>query len=299
MTSSAGDIVIKRDAELNVANGAAITVNSNNDVSLEDDDEDDSEDEPGTITAGKGNGANGILVQPGVATTISNGGTISVLEDFEPEDEDANSLADGAIASASNRYGIRVAGGGTVTGSIENSGAITVEGQNSGGIVVDSTLDGSIITSGTIRVIGENAVGVRTADVTGNIVLEGTTNVTGRGARALSVEGDVGGTIRIQGTVAQSTGFTYDDDGRTVYLSRFDLRLGAPAAAIEGNVAGGIIVAAPPADDDDDDDDEDNDGTDDGEEGTGTITAFGNGPALLIGSDENITIGRLPEASDG
>ncbi len=299
VTSSAGDIVIKRDAELNVANGAAITVNSNNDVSLEDDDEDDSEDEPGTITAGKGNGANGILVQPGVATTISNGGTISVLEDFEPEDEDANSLADGAIASASNRYGIRVAGGGTVTGSIENSGAITVEGQNSGGIVVDSTLDGSIITSGTIRVIGENAVGVRTADVTGNIVLEGTTNVTGRGARALSVEGDVGGTIRIQGTVAQSTGFTYDDDGRTVYLSRFDLRLGAPAAAIEGNVAGGIIVAAPPADDDDDDDDEDNDGTDDGEEGTGTITAFGNGPALLIGSDENITIGRLPEASDG
>jgi hypothetical protein len=207
-------------------------------------------------------------------------------------------LADGPIASASNRYGIRLAGGGTVTGSIENSGSITVEGLDSGGIVAESTLDGSLTQKGTIRVVGDNSYGVRTADVTGNIVMEGSTTVTGRNARALSVEGDVGGSIRIQGTVAHTTSFTYDDDS-TIYLSRFDLRVGAPAVAIEGNVAGGIIVAAPPVDRDSNDTDEDDDGVTDTSEATGAIAAYGNGPGMLIGSDEDVVIGALPAANGG
>lgn len=298
VTSSSGDIVIQKDAKLEVATGAAITVNSSNKVTVQDDDTDDSDDVEGRIVAGKGNGATAILVQPDVTTAISNSGSITVLEDFIPEDEDANGIADGALASATNRYGIRLAAGGTVTGSIENIGTITVEGLNSGGIVADSTLDGSLVQDGTIRVIGDNSVGVRTADVTGNIVMEGTTTVTGRGARALSVEGDVGGLIRIQGTVGQTTGFTYDDDS-TISLSRFDLRVGAPAVAIAGNVAGGIIVAAPPVDRDSNDTDEDDDGVTDTSEGTGAVSSYGNGPAMLIASDENITIGALPAANSG
>src|SRR3546814_12911323 len=86
--------------------------------------------------------------------------------------------------------------------------------------------------------------------------MEGTTTVTGAGASALDITGDVGGTVRLQGIVGQTTSFTYDDDS-TVYVSRFDLRLGAPAVSIAGNVDGGIVVAAPPADDDEDNDDED------------------------------------------
>lgn len=298
VTTTAGNIVVQKDAKLEVSTGAAVTVNSNSNVTVQDDDTSVSDDVEGRIVAGKGNGATGILVQPGVTTAISNAGTISVLEDFEPEDEDANGTADGSLAAASNRYGIRLAGGGTVTGSIGNSGSITVEGLDSGGIVAESTLDGSLTNTGTIRVVGDNSVGVRTADVTGNIVMEGTATVTGRGARALSVEGDVGGTIRIQGTVGQTTSFTYDDDS-TIYLSRFDLRLGAPAVAIEGNVAGGIVVAAPPVDRDSNDTDEDDDGVTDSSEGTGTVYSYGNGPAMLIGSDENIVVGALPAASGG
>lgn len=296
-TSSAGDITIAKDTELEVASGAAITVDSDNDVTIEDDDSDDSDDEPGQVTAGEGDGATGLLVEPGVTTTISNGGTVSVLEDFEPEDEDANGIADGSLASASDRYGIHVAAGGTVTGTIENTGTITVEGLNSGGIVVDSALDGSLVQDGTIRVVGDDSVGVRVADVTGDVVMEGTTTVTGAGARALDITGDVGGTVRLQGIVGQTTSFTYDDDS-TVYVSRFDLRLGAPAVSIAGNVDGGIVVAAPPADDDEDNDDEDGDGIDDSEEGTGSVYSFGNGPAMQIGGEEDIAIGTLA-ASDG
>lgn len=296
-TSSGGDIVIAKDAELKVSAGAAITVDNSGDVTVEDDDSDDSDDEPGQVTATGGDGATGISVQPGVTTTIANGGTISVLEDFEPADEDANTIADGALASASGRYGIHVAGGGSITGSITNTGTITVEGLDSGGIVVDSTLDGSLVQDGVIRVVGDDSVGVRTADVTGDVVMEGSTLVTGVRARALSVEGDVGGTVRIQGTVGQQTSFTYDDDGNTVYLSRFDLRLSTPAVAIEGNVAGGVIVAAPPADTDSSDTDEDDDGVTDSSEGTGNVYSYGNGPAILIASDENITIGTLPSAN--
>lgn len=294
VTSSAGDITISKDATLTVGTGAAVTVDSNNNVTIEADDEDDTDDADGQIVAGEGNGATGILVKPGVVTTIENGGIISVLEDFEPADEDGNGIADGPLASASERYGIHVEGGAAIAGTITNSGTITVEGLNSGGIVVESALDGSLVQDGTIRVVGDDSVGVRVSDVTGSIVMEGSTLVTGRGATALAVEGDVGGAIRIQGVVGQSTSFAYDDDS-SVSLSRFDLRLGAPAVSIAGNVAGGIIVAAQPVNDDDDDDDEDDDGVDDSEEGTGNVYSYGNGPAMLIASDEDITIGALAE----
>jgi hypothetical protein len=293
VTSTAGDIAIRTDAKLEVGAGTAITVDSNNDVAIDDDDDDDTEDEAGQIVTGDDDGATGILVKPGVTTMIANGGTISVLEDFEPADEDGDGIADSALASASNRYGIHVEGGGTVSGTIENTGTITVEGLNSGGIVVDSVFDGSLIQDGTVRVIGDYSVGVKTGAVTGDLVMEGSTLVTGRGATALSVEGDIGGSIRIQGIVGQSTSFAYDDDGSSVSLSRFDLRLGAPAVSIAGDVAGGIIVAAQPVNEDDNDDDEDNDGVDDDEEGTGNVYSYGNGPAIRIAGDDDITIGKL------
>lgn len=299
VTSTAGNVLIRTDAELNVASGPAITVNSNNTVVIENQDDDVDDDERGILTGGGGNGATGILIQPNVSTTITNNGAISVLESFEPEDEDENGIAEGPIASASERYGIRAAPGGTLTGTITNTGLIAVEGLNSGGIVLETALDGSLEQSGSVQVGGDNGIGVRTGNVSGNIVLEGATTVVGRGSRALSVEGDVGGSIRIQGSVGHATGFTYDDDGNTIYLSRFDQRRAAPAATIGGSVGGGIIIARPPSNDDDDNDDEDNDGVDDIDEGTGSITSFGNAPALQIAGGRDITIGRLPAANGG
>jgi len=71
---------------------------------------------------------------PARTTDISNAGTIQVIEAFTAIDADGNGIPEGPVAKGTNRYGIRVAPGGTATGSITNSSAITVDGLELGGI---------------------------------------------------------------------------------------------------------------------------------------------------------------------
>ena len=82
-TLSAGNILIKKDAELSVATGAAITVNSSNTVTVEDDDSDDSDDEPGQITAGKADGATGVLRRHIAEALIYRRATAGAQADFD------------------------------------------------------------------------------------------------------------------------------------------------------------------------------------------------------------------------
>lgn len=281
-TSSAGDVTITEDGSIVVTSGSAITVDSSNAVDLE-----------GALDmsdADNADGATGITVASGTTADIYTGedSTIEVYEDFVADDDDENSIADGEIASASNRYGIHVEG--DASGSITNEGSIEVEGLNSGGIVVEGTYTGDIYNTGSIEVIGDNAVGISTQNVNGNITVEGDVTVVGAGATALEVGGDVTGSVIVQGTVAQSYYYT-NDDGDSISLSRTALREGAAAVSIGGNVDGGIIIAAPPLDRDDDNDDEDGDGVDDSDEDTASIVSYGNGPAIQVGEDEDITIG--------
>ena len=282
VTSSAGDVTVTEDGSIVLTKGSAITVDSNDAVDLEG--ELDLDDADGA------DGASGITVAAGTSADIYTGedADISVLEDFVPEDEDSNSIADGEIASASNRYGIYVAG--DAAGSITNEGSIDVEGLDSGGIVLAGDYTGDIYNTGSITVVGDNALGISTQGVDGNLTVEGDVTVTGAGATALSVAGDVTGVVTVQGALAQSYYFT-NDDADTISLSRAALREGAATVSITGNVDGGIIIAAPPVDNDDDDDDEDNDGVDDDEEGTGSVVAYGNGAAIQIGGSQDITIG--------
>ncbi len=292
LTSIEGDIIITDGGIIAIDSGVGITVDSDNDVTIEGLDEDDSSVVVGEINVGDADDAIGILVQTGTNANISNVGTITVLEDFVSEDEDANAIADGPIASASNRYGIYVAGGGTASGSLDNSGIITVEGLNSGGIVVDSAYDGSIINTGTITVIGDNGYGMKVNDVSEDVTVRGNVQVAGEGSVAFSSQGDIDGALTFQGTVRQLSSYT-NDDGVTTALSRTDLRSGAAAVEIAGNVGGGILVAVAPDDDDDDNDDEDNDGIEDTLEGTGYIASTGNGPAMLVGGASDSVIGTV------
>lgn len=285
LTSTAGDITITKDGTIELASGAAITVNSDNDVT-----------NGGTIEIGDADGATAILVEDGRRADVVNSGTISITEDFVPDDDDANGIADGQIASASGRYGIRIGSG--VSGSLENSGTITVEGLDSFGIAVEGPYSGSILHTGTINMIGDNSTGLWLSDVDGDVTVEGSINVVGAGATAVNLTGDVSGTFTVQGALLQKRSYTNDDD-ETVSLSRAALRNGAPTVAVSGNIAGGILIAAPPADEDEDDDDEDNDGVADDKEGTGSITAFGTSPGLLIGGSDDIEIGRVTGDADG
>ncbi|MFC0204569.1 autotransporter outer membrane beta-barrel domain-containing protein [Novosphingobium soli] len=279
-TSAAGNVTVTTDGAITLPSGNAVTVDSDAAVTMN-----------GSIAMGGANGATGIRVTSGAATdiTIGEDATISVLEDYVLEDDDDDGIVTSGIASATGRYGVYVGEDGG-SGSILNEGAITVEGQNSGGIVLAGDWTGDVKSSGTIYAVGDDAVGIATRGVDGDVTVEGSVAVVGANASALTVAGDVTGAVTIQG--ALSRGYSYsDDDGGTQVLSRAALRSGTAVVSITGNVAGGIYVAAPPTNEDDDDTDEDDDGVADSDEGTGTIATYGNGPAIQIGGTSDITIG--------
>ncbi|KMS54435.1 hypothetical protein V474_20955 [Novosphingobium barchaimii LL02] len=280
-TSSAGNITVKSAGSIALPSGSGITVDSNSTAAMN-----------GTIEMGGASNTSAIAIASGTTSTVTVGddATISVLEDYVPDDDDADGIVTTDIASASKRYGIYSSG--DAAGTILNDGAITVEGQNSGGIVLGGNWTGNVTNSGSISVIGDNSVGLSTLGVDGNVTVNGTVSVVGYGSSAVAVNGDLTGALTIQGTVSKGYSYT-NDDGDTVVLSRAALRTGTAAVSVTGNVAGGIYIAAPPVDDDSGSDDIDGDGVDDSDEGSGVITVYGNGAALQIGGTSDITIGSV------
>ena len=268
VTSAAGAVTIAKGGTIKLGGGAAVTVDASKNVTVQAD---------GTLDMGANDGATGILVQPGTTSDISNAGTIQVVETFTAADTDGNGIPEGPIAKGTGRYGIRVAPGGTLTGSITNSGTITVDGLNSAGIAVDSALTGSLTNTGTIKVKGDNSVGIRTGAVTGSVNAGGTVAVVGAGTQALVVNGDVGGRVRINGSLSQSASYTADS-GATHTLPRSALSTGKAAVEINGNVAGGVIVTTAST-------------SGSTTETTGSVQSVGNSPAIQIGGANNITIG--------
>ncbi|WP_054530561.1 autotransporter outer membrane beta-barrel domain-containing protein [Erythrobacter sp. SG61-1L] len=280
-TSTAGDIAVNEDVVLDVSGTTPITIDSNSSVSIGED---------AVVEADDSDGRTAILVRDGTDFSIDNVGSIEVLEDFVPDDEDSNSIPDGPIAEATGRYGIHVQSGASSSGAIDNSGAITVEGLNSYGIAIDSNFTGDIDNSGTITVTGDYSTALFTQSVAGDIRLGGTITAVGEGAAGVDINGDVSGTVTIDGTINKARSYTTDDDD-TLTLSRSDLRVEAPAVSIEGNVEGGIIVANRPYDLSSTDEDEDDDGVDDDEETAGAIASYGASPALVIGGTSDTEIG--------
>lgn len=271
------------------ATGTAVTVNSNHNVTNE-----------GAIEVRGANGAVGILVNPGTATSIVSSGQITIDENYTPADSDNDGDADGPFAQGSNRFAIRLAPGGQVTGNLTASGTMTVESNSSAGIAADSRLVGNLAATGTITVTGNDSFGIRTTDVTGNLRVAGTVDVRGGNAVGVLIGGNVGGAVAVQGTIA-ATG--YRATTRPADPSRLDaddLLQGGPALHIAGNVAGGLLFDVPPADTNPNDADEDKDGIPDASEGRAAITVYGASPAVLIGSaDRAVTLGAIAGEANG
>jgi Autotransporter beta-domain len=268
VTSAAGAVTVASGGTIKLDTGTAVTVDASKDVTVQ---------SGGTLDMGAGNGATGVVAQSGTTSNIANAGTIQVLETFTAPDADGNGIPEGPIAQATDRYGIRVAPGGTFTGTVSNTGTITIDGLNSAGISVDSTLTGSVTNTGTIKIKGDNSVGIRTGAVSGNVAAGGTIGVVGSGTQALVVNGDVGGLVKINGSLSQAASYTADS-GATQTLPRSALSTGKAAVEINGNVAGGVIVTTAS-------------GSGTTAETTGSIQSVGNAPALQIGGTRDITIG--------
>ncbi|HVU31573.1 MAG TPA: autotransporter domain-containing protein [Sphingomicrobium sp.] len=290
-TSSSGDIHITSAGSIKPTGGAAVTINSNNAVKNE-----------GTIAISGANGATGILAGTNLSGDITNANIITIDEDYTPEDSDKDGDPDGPFAKGSDRFGIHVLSGGTYTGNILNSGAITIEGNNSAGIAIDSALAGSLTSNGKISVTGDNSAGIRAGAVSGNVTIGSgsSTNVQGANSVGVLLGGDIGGALVIQGTV-NTTGYRFTtaplDPSK---LDSDDLLQGGSAVVVNGSVSGGILLDSKPADTDPNQADEDHDGTPDANETTASLTTFGAAPAMAIGSaTSDINIGAVAGSSLG
>ncbi|MCF8506502.1 MAG: autotransporter outer membrane beta-barrel domain-containing protein [Caulobacter sp.] len=248
--------------------GPMVTINSNNTVVSS-----------GEISSADVDGSIGIQVNGGTTTSLTNNGIINVLDGFNQSaaanDADKDGDLDGAFATGTGRYGIRVTGPGAVTGDITNSasGTITVEGDNSWGISLESALIGDFTNLGSVTITGNNTYAIQaTGDITGDVWLAGTVSATGEDAVGIALDSDVNGAVTVQGGISV-TGYRYstrpNNPAARAILDADDLLQSGPAMRISGDVTGGVNLATAPVADTDNDNDgwADNVDTDDDNDG--------------------------------
>ena len=272
------DLRITSTGVVKPAGGTAVTLNSNNSVTLE-----------GQVTITDASNATGLAIVGGNTGEVKISGGITVDETAEAKDTDNDGDIDGPFAAGSGRYGIRLTGAQPFHGSIvRTAGAIAVEGNDSAGISLEARLDGALKSGGPISVVGDRSFGIHaTGKIGGEVNLTGAISVLGKDSIGVALDDDVGGRLTLDHSVT-ATGYRYATrpaDAAVAKLDADDLLQGGPAVRIRADVAGGILIDAPPLDLDSKDADEDKDGIPDAQETTGTLTAYGAAPALLVGSD--------------
>lgn len=279
-------IRVSEDGSIKLTSGAAVTIDSNHDVTNE-----------GAITVTNADGGSGILVSGDRTAVIVNSGTITIDETYTAADADNDGDLDGPFAVGSGRAGIRVSG--QLTGNIDHSGTIAVEGNDSAGIVVEDRLTGDFTHDGDTTVKGDGSVGVALDEVSGDVRLAGKIGAQGEDAAGARLSGAIGGTLTVQGEIGATGYRNTAAPSDTSKLDADDLLQGGSALVIEGDVAEGIVFAAAPRDADKDNADEDSDGLPDAEEGTAKIASFGAAPAVVIGGAGDIAIGAVPSTGTG
>ncbi|HEX8469730.1 MAG TPA: autotransporter outer membrane beta-barrel domain-containing protein, partial [Brevundimonas sp.] len=274
----------------NLTSGTAVTVDSSNTLTI------DGGAAVNIQTAADNSVA--VLVNGGTSTTILINGQVLVSDTLTTyPDTDSDGDVDGPWAVGTNRYGVRLAGAGAVTGNVTigSSGVVQVEGNNSIGLAVDTNLIGNLNSYGTITAVGDNSVAVRTtAPITGSVTVDGTVTSNGGNSSAAAILGDVSGRLTLQGAMT-SSGYRYNQQGTDAFIKTLDpddLLQTASTVIVGANVGGGVVFDTAPADKDTANTDEDGDGRVDTTEGTASITAYGAAPAVTVGSaTRSVTLG--------
>lgn len=268
------NLIIGASGRVQVRSAAApaVTVNSDNDLTIE----------PGarievldTNAAGEEidvDGAIGVQVQDGVEADITHGGTINLGDtytaqptegevdidgDGEPDVDDPE--ADGPFAQDQNKTGLLIgdlaadgvtaaAGQTGVTGDVilQPGSAINVAGQNSFGVRTVTDIDGDFLADGRISMRGEDSRAISIeADVSGDVSVSSADTVGPRGD-GVAVEGDVGGGIRFVGAV-RVTGYRLSQRASellTAQLEEEDIHDAGSAIIIAGSVNDGVFFSA-------------------------------------------------------
>lgn len=261
------DVRIDTAGSVTVTSGTAVTVDSNNAVT-----------NAGNIKVSDANDAVGIRVTAGRTANITNSGTITIDEAYTPTDTDNDGDIDGPFAVGTGRTAIRLEG--ALTGNLSHTGTILVEGNQSAGIRALGPVTGNVTIEGKTTVIGTNALGVGLGAVSGEVKLAGEIAVRGEGARGVVLGGDIGGPLRVQGTITATGYRTITPPSDPSRLDADDLLQGGSALVIEGNAARGILF-----------------------ETVGTtsprIVAYGAAPAVQIGGESAIVISATQGTANG
>ncbi|MGZ8362530.1 MAG: autotransporter outer membrane beta-barrel domain-containing protein [Caulobacteraceae bacterium] len=284
------DVVIAAGAKLKLTSGVAVTVNSDNLFTNN-----------GVIGfEGAADNSVGVLVLTPHTGSITSTGEITLTDGYTATDINDDGIPDGAFATGTGRYGIRVMGPGLFTGGLSSTGIISVEGNGSFGISIESGMVGDVTLDGTITMLGDGSVGFsETGGIDGKITIDSSILVTGKDAVALDLGGDVTGSLRLYSSII-STGYRITerigDPEIVANLQDLNVQQAGSAVQVRGDVQGGILIGKPPVvtTPPDADDDLDGDGVPDLNEGTGFIKQYGSAPALLIGeTGDDIQIGAF------
>lgn len=249
-TSTAGDggvadnIIITSDGRVTLTSAVtAITLDSDNDVTIEGD---------VTVTSDDDGGV-GVNVRGGNTGTLRISGDVIVSSETLPSDDGEDegtgfSDLDGESAIGGNRVGVLIDGTGAFVGDVivDPVGTIIVRGNDSQAISLLTELDGNMQLDGTISVTGDRSTTINIAGpVTGNVDLLGSINSQGEDSSAVIIDGDIGGQLYFSGRIT-STGYRFN--GRPVFqdfidtLDDDDKFQTGTGIRLSGSIAGGILL---------------------------------------------------------
>ena len=250
--------------------------------------------------------------------SVTSSGSIVNNESYSPT-TNGDGLTEAPFAStgSTGRYGVRLTGVGLVGDIYNEAGTISVQGNNSYAVSIEAPLNaspagsggtatGSLINSGAISYVGDNGAAIHsstTGTIAGNVLIEGAVTSQGTGSRAIDLEGAVGGRVSVYSSIT-STGYSSPTRPSTtsslqsVQSNSDQVEQSGGAVTINGGVAGGIFIGSPPVGTTTSTAttvDLDGDGISDVVEGVGTIVNYGSAPALSIGNSGTtaVTIGAV------
>ncbi|MSO96989.1 MAG: autotransporter outer membrane beta-barrel domain-containing protein [Rhodospirillaceae bacterium] len=221
-----GNITIDGDGSITVSTGVPLTVDSDNDVSVN-----------GTLHNDQKTAATGLLVNTNdsagtgrtITTNITLGGLINVPG---PDSSDTNSA---------NNVGLRFSGTGTMKGSFTATAAgsqISVGGRDAIGIAIDSIIDGSVNAGSAVTLNNGGGFGIRsTRAVTGNFTIGGNISAAGQDSIGVLLGGGIGGALTFTSGVSTGSQAFFDQNNR-----RVEAVTGGPAFWISSGVGQGVLL---------------------------------------------------------
>lgn len=301
-------------ADLEITSSGSIALEESPGVTAVTVDSSNSFTNDGSIEITNSNDVVGLRIRPGLSSTISGAGSISIVDDYEREDTDDDGDLDGPLATGSNRIGVLLEEGGALTGDV-SLGFVSVIGNDSAGVSMRSALDGNFETLSTVVVVGSNTIAIDLReDLSGDLRVSGGVSAQGEGAVGVNVAGAVSGEFQINSSLT-ATGFTsttisnyadpdeLDEDDTPISERRDpdDLLNGGSALQIGNSLSRGLLINGAATGGTDPTDDE-KDVVQDFNENrtTGSVSSYGSAPALLLsapsGGGSDLVLGLVRES---